>query len=296
MTSTVVALGPSTKPKSTMSGTIFPLFLAFPCLSSFLFPSHSYPIPYPKMPDLVGSIDAGTTSVRFIVFDSVATLIADHQLEFTQHFPRPGWQEQDPHEIVDKVNECISETIKKLEQEGKYSGKDIKVIGVTNQRETTVVWDKKTGKALTRAIAWPDARNTATIRKFAARSEKGVDAVKEETGLPLCEYQESIGAKRWSGTRKRRKKALVGRLSSFEAVYQLCTSFQLFYRLLLYSNPTNSLTIYITISSSPTPMHCPPFTPGFAYPPSPGPSSYLFRCHQALLDVRTRSRSQEGSR
>lgn len=164
------------------------------------------------MPDLVGSIDAGTTSVRFIVFDSVATLIADHQLEFTQFFPHPGWQEQDAHEIVDKVNECIAKTIEKLEKGGKYTGKDIKVIGVTNQRETTVVWDKNSGKALTRAIAWPDSRTASTIRKLAKKSDKGVDAVKEQTGLPLCELfsiplvEEILGVE-YEGTRRWKKRS-----------------------------------------------------------------------------------------
>ncbi|CAO1625766.1 unnamed protein product [Sympodiomycopsis kandeliae] len=138
--------------------------------------------------ELVASIDAGTTSVRFMVFDAFANVIGSHQLEFTQFYDKPGWQDQDPHEIVDKVNICIEETVKAIEAKGEYTRSDIKVTGVTNQRETTVVWDKNTGKALTRCIAWPDTRTAGTVREFAAKSEKGVDAVKYETGLPLSTY------------------------------------------------------------------------------------------------------------
>ncbi|PWN54505.1 putative glycerol kinase [Violaceomyces palustris] len=148
------------------------------------------------MPDLVGSIDAGTTSVRFIVFDEFASIKAQHQLEFTQYYPHPGWQEQDAHEIMDAVNQCIEKAVEELEKGGEFTRSDIKAIGVTNQRETTAVWDKTTGKALTRAIAWPDARNTHTIRELAAKSEKGNDAVKEQTGLPLSTYFAS-GKVRW---------------------------------------------------------------------------------------------------
>lgn len=135
------------------------------------------------MPDAVASIDAGTTSVRCIIFDSTARVLASHQLEFTQYFTHPGWQEQDPHEIVEKCNECIAEAVQQLKGEH-----EVKVIGITNQRETTVVWDSRTGKALTRAIAWPDTRTASTVHQLAAESDKGVNAVKEETGLPLSTY------------------------------------------------------------------------------------------------------------
>ncbi len=142
------------------------------------------------MPDCVASVDAGTTSVRCIIFDEYANVLASHQLEFTQFFTHPGWQEQDPHEIVDACYTCIDKAVKQLadvkpkEGSGKY---EVKVIGVTNQRETTVVWDKNTGKALTRAIAWPDTRTAPTVHKLAKDHAKGVEAVKAETGLPLCE-------------------------------------------------------------------------------------------------------------
>jgi len=141
-----------------------------------------------KMPDLVASIDAGTTSIRFMIFDSTAAIVASHQKEFTQHYPHPGWHEQDAEEIITVAEECIAEACKKLGQQGKYSPADIKAVGITNQRETTVVWDKETGKPLAKAIAWPDTRTTHTVHQLAKKSEKGKDAVKEETGLPLSTY------------------------------------------------------------------------------------------------------------
>lgn len=138
--------------------------------------------------ELVCSIDAGTTSVRFIVFNQFAQIQASKGKEFTQYFDNPGWQDQDPHEIMDCIYECIDKAIEELEAKGKYTRKDIKVMGITNQRETTVVWDKATGKALTRAIAWPDARTTGVVKDLANKSSRGLDAVKKYTGLPLSTY------------------------------------------------------------------------------------------------------------
>lgn len=142
--------------------------------------------------ELVGSIDAGTTSVRFMIFNEFAEVQASYGKEFTQFYDHPGWQDQDAHEIIDVMNECIEKAVKELEDKGEFTRKDIKAIGVTNQRETTVVWDKDTGKALTRAIAWPDARTTGTVNKLAKSHPNGVQAVKKETGLPLSTYFASV--------------------------------------------------------------------------------------------------------
>ena len=142
--------------------------------------------------ELIGSIDAGTTSVRFMIFNQFAEVEASYGKEFTQFFDHPGWQDQDPHEIIECMYVCIDKAVEELEKKGDYTRKDIKVIGVTNQRETTVVWDKDTGKALTRAIAWPDARTTATVNKLAKSHPLGVNAVKKETGLPLSTYFASV--------------------------------------------------------------------------------------------------------
>lgn len=137
------------------------------------------------------ALGPGTTSVRFMIFNQFAEVEAWCGKEFTQYFEKPGWQDQDPHEIIDRVNECIEQAVEELEAKGDYKREDIKVIGVTNQRETTVVWDKDTGKALHRAIAWPDARTTPTVNELAKKHPKGLQALKEETGLPLCEQFEA---------------------------------------------------------------------------------------------------------
>ena len=126
--------------------------------------------------------------MRFIIFNRYGQVQAAVGKEFTQYFEHPGWQDQDAHEIMDKIGECVEEAIAELEKKGKYTSKDIKVIGVTNQRETTVVWDKNTGRALTRAIAWPDARTAAVVKALAKGHNEGVNAVKKETGLPLSTY------------------------------------------------------------------------------------------------------------
>lgn len=89
---------------------------------------------------------------------------------------------------MDKINICIEESVKELEGKGQFSRKDIACASVTNQRETTVVWDKASGKPLTRCIAWPDTRTSHTVSELAKKSSKGVDAVKYETGLPLSTY------------------------------------------------------------------------------------------------------------
>ncbi|GAA93942.1 hypothetical protein E5Q_00588 [Mixia osmundae IAM 14324] len=137
--------------------------------------------------ELIGAIDCGTTSSRFFIFDSVANVVAQHQLEFEQIFPHPGWMEERAEDLLSSIETCIVGALKQLEERG-YSKSNIKGIGITNQRETTVVWSKMTGKALHHAIAWPDTRNTSTVRKLAAKSDKGVSALREKTGLPISTY------------------------------------------------------------------------------------------------------------
>lgn len=107
-------------------------------------------------------------------------VIASHQKEFKQEYPQKGWMEEDPEEIFTSCVECVDKAVEALEKEGKYSKKDIKGIGITNQRESTVVWDKKTGKKLHNIIVWPDTRTTGTVKELAKKSEKGVDALKEK--------------------------------------------------------------------------------------------------------------------
>ncbi|XP_024598596.1 glycerol kinase isoform X7 [Neophocaena asiaeorientalis asiaeorientalis] len=104
---------------------------------------------------LVGAVDQGTSSTRFLVFNSkTAELLSHHQVEIKQEFPREGWVEQDPKEILHSVYECIEKTCEKLGQLN-IDISNIKAIGVSNQRETTVVWDKLTGEPLYNAVAAP---------------------------------------------------------------------------------------------------------------------------------------------
>ncbi|KAH8116455.1 hypothetical protein DFH11DRAFT_1506103 [Phellopilus nigrolimitatus] len=155
-----------------------------------------------KTGQFVGSLDCGTTSVRFIVFDEHAVIVAQHQLEFPQYYPHPGWHEHNPLEIQSVSEECIARACENLEENG-WSKSSIKVIGITNQRETAVAWDRTTGKPLCRAIVWDDARTRSTVAHYHQKlrvdgieispgvfrkGEDGVKALRELTGLPLSTY------------------------------------------------------------------------------------------------------------
>ena len=94
------------------------------------------------MPRCIGALDQGTTSTRFIVFDEGGQEIARHQVEHEQILPRPGWVEHDPTEITARVDQAMREALRI----GGLTGRDLAAIGVTNQRETTVVWNPKTGR------------------------------------------------------------------------------------------------------------------------------------------------------
>ncbi|CDH60090.1 glycerol kinase [Lichtheimia corymbifera JMRC:FSU:9682] len=139
------------------------------------------------MPKLVGAIDQGTTSTRFVIFDQSGSIVALHQIQSTQHYPQPGWVEQDPYEMLDLAKACMEHAVRKLNGTG-YTSSDIQAIGVTNQRETTLAWDKLTGLPLYPAIIWSDARTTETVQKLAATSDKGIDALRSVCGLPLTNY------------------------------------------------------------------------------------------------------------
>ncbi|CAO3692849.1 unnamed protein product [Umbelopsis ramanniana] len=133
----------------------------------------------------IGSIDQGTTSTRFLIFDNDGKLVTSHQLEFDQLYPRPGWIEHDPMDLVKSVRKCIIEAVRKFEMMG-HDVARIKTVGVTNQRETVLVWDKTTGKALYNAIVWCDARTTSTVKKLQAKKDS--DKVATLCGLPISTY------------------------------------------------------------------------------------------------------------
>ncbi|KAL8734794.1 MAG: hypothetical protein Q9181_003038 [Wetmoreana brouardii] len=137
----------------------------------------------------IGSIDQGTTSTRFLIFNGLGVPVASHQIEFKQMYPHPGWMEQDPREIVESVQTCIEEATKSFTEMGN-SIDSIKAIGITSQRETTVLWDADTGEPLYNAIAWPDTRTQGLVRELKGR--KGADQLQDICGLPLSTYPSAL--------------------------------------------------------------------------------------------------------
>jgi glycerol kinase len=134
------------------------------------------------MADFIGAIDQGTTSTRFLVFDRAGRIIASAQKEHQQIYPQPGWVEHDPEEIWFRTREVIAEA---MEQRGLKPG-DLAALGITNQRETTVLWNPKTGKPLANALVWQDTRVAEYIPEFSR--EGGPDRFRAKTGLPLAAY------------------------------------------------------------------------------------------------------------
>src|SRR5437588_7458814 len=119
----------------------------------------------PSVKNYVGAIDQGTTSTRFMVFDQAGRVVAVAQKEHEQIYPRPGWVEHDPLEILRRTEEVIANA---LEQRGLRAA-DLAAIGITNQRETTVLWDRETGKPVANAIVWQDTRVAADVARFASK-------------------------------------------------------------------------------------------------------------------------------
>src|SRR6266498_1147874 len=134
------------------------------------------------MPKYVAAIDQGTTSTRFMIFDHGGNVIAVDQKEHQQIYPKPGWVEHDPLEIWTRAQEVIKGALEKRN----ISAKDIAAIGITNQRETTIVWDKNTGKPVYNAIVWQDTRTDAIINELS--NDGGQDRFRDKTGLPLATY------------------------------------------------------------------------------------------------------------
>lgn len=140
------------------------------------------------MPSFVGSIDQGTTSSRFLIFDSTGNLVTFHQAEFAQHYPQPGWFEHNPYDLINTVTQCIQVAVEKFELLG-HSVTDIKSVGITNQRETTLVWDKRSGKPLYNAIVWADTRTQATVHNLNKSSSISTQAL---CGLPVTTYFSAV--------------------------------------------------------------------------------------------------------
>lgn len=134
------------------------------------------------MTKYVGAVDQGTTSTRFMIFDKQANIIAVHQIEHEQIFPQAGWVEHDPLEIIQRTQQVIRSALEKAN----LTGADLAAIGITNQRETTVVWDKHTGKPYYNAVVWQDTRTDKIVQRLAA--DGGADRFRAQVGLPLSTY------------------------------------------------------------------------------------------------------------
>jgi glycerol kinase len=130
----------------------------------------------------IGAIDQGTTSTRFIVFDRSGRIVSVDQREHERIYPQPGWVEHDPEEIWRRTQEVITGAMQKRS----LRPTDLAAIGITNQRETTVVWNRKTGKPLANALVWQDTRVADSVAEFAAVG--GQDRFRRKTGLPLSTY------------------------------------------------------------------------------------------------------------
>ena len=130
----------------------------------------------------VGAIDQGTTSSRFIVFDRTGNTVAMAQREHRQIFPQPGWVEHDPEEILFAVRAVIEEALRGAS----LTTADLAAVGITNQRETTLLWDRHTGRPVHNALVWQDTRVEPMVAEFAR--DGGQDRFRERTGLPLASY------------------------------------------------------------------------------------------------------------
>ncbi|CAK7228890.1 Glycerol kinase [Sporothrix curviconia] len=133
----------------------------------------------------VGAIDQGTTSSRFLIFSADGSVVATHQIEFSQKYPHPGWHEHNPEELISSVEQCIDGAVEQFEKQG-HAKSQIKAVGITNQRETTVVWDTTTGKALHNAIVWTDTRAQELVRQL--KDRLGSKELMQLCGLPLSTY------------------------------------------------------------------------------------------------------------
>jgi len=130
----------------------------------------------------LGAIDQGTTSTRFIVFDRSGRIVSVAQKEHEQIYPKPGWVEHDPDEIWRRAEEVIQEAMGRQD----LRPKDLAAIGITNQRETTLAWNKRTGRPVYNAIVWQDTRVADEVAGFSKQG--GQDRFREKTGLPLATY------------------------------------------------------------------------------------------------------------
>jgi len=134
------------------------------------------------MTKYIAAIDQGTTSTRFMVFDKSGHVVASAQKEHQQIYPKPGWVEHNPDEIWQRTQEVIAEAMKAK----KLTALDLAAVGITNQRETAVVWNRKTGQPVYNALVWQDTRVADDVAGFSRKG--GQDRFRGKTGLPLATY------------------------------------------------------------------------------------------------------------
>ena len=130
----------------------------------------------------IGSLDQGTTSTRFMLFDEAGEIVSSAQKEHEQIFPQAGWVEHNPNEIRDRVDQVIEQAM----AQASAAPKDLAAIGITNQRETTMLWDRVSGEPIGNAIVWQDVRTSEICNKLAATH--GQDRFRARTGLPIATY------------------------------------------------------------------------------------------------------------
>jgi len=131
------------------------------------------------MPDYIGAIDQGTTSTRFIVFDRAGKIAASAQKEHEQIYPQPGWVEHDPDEIWFRTRQVVEEA---MGQAG-LKPSDLAAIGITNQRETSLLWNRRTGRPIHHALVWQDMRTGDAVSELAR--EGGPDRFRRK---PACRF------------------------------------------------------------------------------------------------------------
>ncbi len=134
------------------------------------------------MEKYIASIDQGTTSTRCLIFNKIGDIIGSSQKEHTQKYPEPGWVEHEPLEIWNSTENVIRDAI----ASSSIKPEQISAIGITNQRETTIVWDKNTGRPVYNAIVWQDTRTKQLCDQLAL--EGGLERFRSITGLPLAPY------------------------------------------------------------------------------------------------------------
>ena len=132
---------------------------------------------------LIAAIDQGTTSSRCILFDHAGRSVASHQLEHRQITPRPGWVEHDPDEIMERVRTCVRVALR----EAGVDATALAAVGISNQRETTVVWDRRTGRPVHPAIVWQDTRTAEAVARIGDQ-----DRFRARTGLPVSTYSSAL--------------------------------------------------------------------------------------------------------